>query len=150
MVALAPQNADMLLNLTAVYGLRALAVLASLHPGESLNAAALSERTGVPQQYLSKVMRKLVLAKLVRSQRGHGGGFQLMRAPATIRVSDALTALDLEVGSGCAFGFAACDPERPCALHPLWSRLQSSLDAWTDGSTFGELEPTPLRRQRTR
>ena len=142
---------DMLLNLTAVYGLRALAVLAGLAPGASLNAQALAERTGVPQQYLSKVMRKLVLAKLVRSQRGHGGGFQLMRAPGTIRVADALVALDLEVGTGCAFGFGECDLEHPCALHPLWSRLKQSLGEWTDGSTFAETvrdDIAPARRAR--
>lgn len=139
----------MLLNLTAVYGLRALAVLATLGPGESLNAEALAERTGVPQQYLSKVMRKLVLAKLVRSQRGHGGGFQLLRAPSSIRVADALAALDLEVGGGCAFGFAACDPKNPCVLHPLWSRLQQNLGDWTEGCTFGDLQVT-TRTGRTR
>lgn len=139
----------MLLNLTAVYGLRALAVLAGLAPGASLNATELAERTAVPQQYLSKVMRKLVLGKLVRSQRGHGGGFQLMRPAAEIRVADALAALDLAVDSGCAFGFASCDPQNPCALHPLWSRLQQSLDAWTGGSTFADLQaPGPRRRSR--
>lgn len=137
----------MLLNLTAVYGLRALAVLSGLAPGASLNAAELAERTGVPQQYLSKVMRKLVLARLVRSQRGHGGGFQLMQPPGEIRVADALAALDLEVGSGCAFGFAACDPKNPCALHPLWSRLQQRLDEWTEGSTFADLADVSANRR---
>lgn len=138
----------MLLNLTAVYGLRALATLATLAPGASLNAADLADRTHVPQQYLSKVMRKLVLAKLVRSQRGHGGGFQLHRAPAEITVADALHALDLEVGPGCAFGFEACDPANPCPLHPLWSQLQQSLQQWTGGSTFADLL-TPPRRSRS-
>ena len=135
----------MLLNLTAVYGLRALAVLATLAPGASLNAADLADRTHVPQQYLSKVMRKLVLEKLVRSQRGHGGGFQLHRAPADITVADALEALDLEVGAGCAFGFEACDPANPCPLHPLWSQLQQSLQQWTGGSTFAGLLEPPRR-----
>jgi Rrf2 family protein len=140
----------MLLNLTAVYGLRALAVLAGLVPGESLNAAELADRTGVPQQYLSKVMRRLVLARLVRSQRGHGGGFQLMRPPAGIKVADALQALDLEVRGTCAFGSSACDPDDPCALHPLWSRLQQSLADWTDGNTFADLQVPSVRVRRAR
>lgn len=140
----------MLLNLTAVYGLRALAVLAGLDPGASLNAAALAERTGVPRQYLSKVMRKLVLARLVHSQRGHGGGFHLQRPPAAIKVADALRALDLAVDTGCAFGFDACDPQNPCALHPLWSRLQDSLEHWTDGCTFADLQASSARSRRSR
>lgn len=138
----------MLLNQTAVYGLRAMAVLAGLAAGESLNAAELSERTGVPQQYLSKVMRKLVLARLVHGQRGRGGGFMLEKPARQIRLADVLTALDLELHSGCAFGFEACDPTNPCVLHPIWSRLQSDLEAWSTRSTFADLGPPPRDRSR--
>ncbi len=141
----------MLLNQTAVYCLRAMAVLAALAPGESLTAAELSERTGVPQQYLSKVMRKLVVARLVRARRGHGGGFSLQRAPRAIQLGEVLAAVDLQVDDGCAFGFAACDPHNPCALHPIWSRLKDSLEEWTAGSTLADLGPPPkvprLRRR---
>lgn len=140
----------MLLNLTAVYGLRAMATLATLAPGESLNAAALSERTGVPQQYLSKVMRKLVVAKLVRSQRGHGGGFTLMLPPARIRLADVLRAIDVQLDGGCAFGYERCDQANPCVLHPLWTRLQSSLDDWGNGSTLAGIGPVGASRSRRR
>lgn len=138
----------MLLNLTAVYGLRAMAVLAKLAAGESVNAAELSERTGVPQQYLSKVMRKLVLARLVSGRRGRGGGFTLAKPARQIRLADVLEALDIELDGGCAFGFAKCDPTNPCALHPIWSRLQDDLSKWTHGSTFADLGPDPSKRSR--
>jgi len=133
----------MLLNQTAVYGLRAIAILAGLAPGETLNAEALSARTGVPQQYLSKVMRKLVVAKLVRGQRGHGGGFSLLRPPKQIRISDVLTAIDLELDGGCAFGFSACDPSNPCVLHPIWSKMQESIQHWAGDGTLADLGPEP-------
>lgn len=140
----------MLLNLTAVYGLRAMATLAGLAPGESLNAAALSLRTGVPQQYLSKVMRKLVVARLVRSQRGHGGGFSLLRPPAKIALADVLAAIDVDLGGGCAFGYEACDPGNPCALHPIWTKLQQCMDAWTSGCTLADLGSPASGRPRRR
>lgn len=141
----------MLLNLTAVYGLRAMATLTGLGPGESLNAAELSERTGVPQQYLSKVMRKLVVGRLVRSQRGRGGGFSLMRSPGSISVRDVLAAIDVDFEGACAFGFGECDPVHPCALHPIWSRLKDGLDQWVNGSTLADLGPAaavPAARSR--
>lgn len=138
----------MLLNLTAVYGLRAMATLARLAPGESLTVQALAERTGVPRQYLSKVMRKLVVARLVRSQRGHGGGFALMQPPAKVRFADVLRAIDVELDGGCAFGYAACDPDNPCELHPLWTRLQQGLDEWAQDSTLADLGPAPPRTRR--
>jgi Rrf2 family iron-sulfur cluster assembly transcriptional regulator len=133
----------MLLSQTAVYGLRALAVLAALAPGEGINGRQLAERTRVPREYLSKVMRRLVLAKLVQSQRGHGGGFRLRRPPAQILVRDVLGALDLELGTECAFGYATCNAAEPCALHPLWSRLREGLDEWIGGTTFAQLTAPP-------
>lgn len=133
----------MLLNQTAVYGLRAMASLAMLAPGERINAAELSERTRVPQQYLSKVMRKLVVAKLVNGRKGHGGGFCLARAPKEIPLRDVLSAVDIDMHSGCAFGYAACDLENPCSLHPLWSRLNQCLDSWANGCTLAEIGPPP-------
>ncbi|MBL8754465.1 MAG: Rrf2 family transcriptional regulator [Planctomycetes bacterium] len=133
----------MLLNLTVVYGLRAMAVLAGLVAGESLNAKDLAARTGVPQQYLSKVMRKLVVARLVRSQRGHGGGFSLAQPAARITMAAALQALDVQIDGGCAFGYAACNEAQPCALHPLWSRLRQGLDTWANSCTFGDVAGKP-------
>lgn len=140
----------MLLNMTVVYGLRAIAVLACLQPGECVNNQHLAERTAVPRPYLSKVMRKLVVAGLVRGQRGRGGGFMLHRAPGEIRLADVLQALDLEIDGGCAFGYAACDPANPCALHPLWARLQASLATWADDNTFAELSAARGRSDRRR
>lgn len=138
----------MLLNQTAVYGLRAMAALAALAPGERVNAAELSERTGVPQQYLSKVMRKFVVAKLVSARKGHGGGFCLARAPKDLPLGEVLAAVDIEVDGGCAFGYAACDPQNPCSLHPLWSRLTQCLDTWSKGCTLADIGPAPTSKRR--
>jgi Rrf2 family protein len=143
----------MLLSQTAVYGLRAMAVLAALPPNESIRALELSGRTGVPRQYLAKVMRRLVVAGLVRSRRGHGGGFMLSRPARAIRLGDVLRSIDAELEGGtCAFGFGACDPQNPCALHPVWSRFSDSVQKWAEGSTLADLGPEPkirTRRQRS-
>ncbi|MCA8976835.1 MAG: Rrf2 family transcriptional regulator [Planctomycetes bacterium] len=139
----------MLLNQTAVYGLRAMSTLARLAPGESLNAAALSSRTGVPQQYLSKVMRKLVLARLVIGRRGHGGGFSLQRPPHDIRLGDVLAAVDQGFDNSCAFGYSACDLRNPCSLHPVWNELKAGLEHWASNYSLADLGPEP-ERVRTR
>ncbi len=139
---------DSILNLTAIYGLRAMATLATLAPGESLVVADLAERTAVPQQYLSKVMRKFVVARLVRSRRGPGGGFMLARPPASITLAHVLGAIDHGLGGGCAFGYDECDMANPCALHPIWTHLQTSLASWSTGSTLADLAPTGPARTR--
>ena len=69
-------------------------------------ARDLSEQTGIPAHYLSKILRRLVLAGLLASQKGQGGGFVLARPPAEIRFLDILAAVDVLPPAGrCAFGW---------------------------------------------
>ena len=151
----------MILNQTSVSALRAMAALAGLGPGETLRAADLAERTGVPVHYLSKIMSKMVEHRLVVGRKGHGGGFALCRPAREIRVADVLEASDFHVEPGtCAFGWGDCDPRAPCPLHTSWSRLQEFVLHWADettledtrtGSLPGAADPeTPVSRRRGR
>lgn len=77
---------------TVEYALRAMSHLASLrHAATSVEIAG---ATKVPHGYLSKVMRDLVCADLVRSYRGRRGGFILARELAAISVLDIVNAVD--------------------------------------------------------
>ncbi len=78
----------MILNQTAEYALRAMAHLAELEEGVPVRAAELAEATKIPPHYVSKVLRKMVLAGLVNSQKGHGGGFALALHPSRITLAD--------------------------------------------------------------
>ena len=138
----------MILNRTALYALRAMATLSRLAPGASMRAPELAQATETPIHYVSKVMRRLVVSKLVRGQRGHGGGFQLARPPASICLSDVLAAVGTsEAPDACAFGWEACDPQNPCPLHPAWSRLKDAYTKWSEEITLADL-PEPDRQAR--
>lgn len=137
-------NRAVLLNQTAEYALRLAASMAGIETGCSITAARLSERTGIPLQYLSKVMRRLVVAKLVTSRRGQGGGFVLARPPAEISLMQVLAATDFRVDPDrCAFGMSCCDSQHPCPLHPVWSPLKDALQEWADGHTLADFGPAP-------
>ena len=128
----------MLLNQTAEYAFRAMAYLASRPDLEvAVPSAELADAANIPGHYVSKVMRRLVVAGLVSSQRGHGGGFRLMKAPKDIRFAEILRATDLDpVNQRCAFGFGQCDTENPCHLHPAWSRLKECFNGWAESTTL--------------
>ena len=116
------------LNQTARYGLRAMAVLASLPAGEALPAKGLSELTGIPVHYLSKIMRRLVVSKLVIARRGHGGGFSLAKPARKITFAEILSATDSSgEPDACAFGWGECDPENECPLHGTYQRLKEAV-----------------------
>jgi Rrf2 family protein len=135
------------LSQTAIYALRALAVLKALPPGGSLSGPLLSQRTGVPRDYLAKVMRHLVTAGIVSAQRGQGGGFRLHKPPERIRMVDVLEAVACDNSPGaCAFGPGPCDSRKPCMLHGVWSRFQDAVGSWAMETTLAEVShPTDAK-----
>ena len=66
-------------NRTTEYALRAMAIVALQPQDQPIPVKALSEAAGIPRHYLSKIMKKLVEAGLIKSQKGHGGGFSLAK-----------------------------------------------------------------------
>lgn len=129
----------MILNQTAEYAFRAMACLALCHRDGPMRASDLSEKTNIPGFYLSKVMRRLVVAGLVDSQRGRGGGFVLTRPPEAIRFADILDAVDYTPDSGrCAFGFGQCSDHAPCPLHDAWTDLQRGFNEWASTRTLAD------------
>jgi Rrf2 family iron-sulfur cluster assembly transcriptional regulator len=130
----------MLLSQTAEYALRAMAWLAMSSEGKPVRAADLSRTTGIPTHYLSKVLRRLVLANLLESQKGQGGGFSLSRAPREIAFIDILSAVDAFPTQGrCAFGWGMCDAADPCALHNSWTHLNDRIQEWASGTSLEEI-----------
>ncbi len=134
--------AAMILTMTAEYALRAMAEIAARGPGEPVRAKDLSETAGVPPSYLSKILRRLTEAGLLKSEKGHGGGFRLARPAAKITFRDVLVAVDVDLsGGGCVFGWGACDTQLPCLLHPAWAELKASLSSWAASSTLAHATP---------
>ena len=78
---------------TVEYALRAMMHLASTG-GAAETGDKIASATRVPPGYLSKVMRDLVLAGLVRSFRGPNGGFCLARTVESITLLDVVSAVD--------------------------------------------------------
>ena len=130
----------MILSQTAEYALRAMAALATVPFGQPVRAQDLSRATGIPSHYLSKVMRRLVVAGLLVSQKGQGGGFSLSKPPGDIPFIDILTAVDAyPAGGTCAFGWGECDDDNHCPLHSSWSQLSDQLKEWAEGTTLGDI-----------
>ena len=81
-----------MISQTAEYALRAMVFLATQN--KAVTGLQIAEITKVPPGYLSKLMHKLVQAKLVLSQRGIGGGFVLSKKPSEISILDVVNAVD--------------------------------------------------------
>ncbi|MBW2698640.1 MAG: Rrf2 family transcriptional regulator [Deltaproteobacteria bacterium] len=133
-------GSTMVLSQTAEYALRAMAWLATMPAGELMRVKDLSIATGIPSQYLSKVMRRLVLAGLLFSQKGQGGGLTLSKPPGEIPFIDILSAVDAFPADGhCTFCSGECDEVHPCSLRGAWSRLNEQLRSWAKGTTLADV-----------
>jgi Rrf2 family protein len=122
------------------YALRAMVRIAALKAGETITGLELAELTGVPPHYLSKILRKLVEAGLLRSQRGPQGGFYLARPARAIRFADVLDAVGSEFESNrCAFGWGKCNPRAYCPLHPAFEKLNCLIQAWREQTTLADV-----------
>jgi len=135
------------LNQTLEYGLRATSQLAISPDGVFVNAAELSEATGIPRHYVSKVMRRLVAQGLVLAQKGHSGGFRLAHSPQETRFSDVLAALDYDVDERCVFGWPDCCTDNPCPLHESWSEMKQAFCQWTHETTLADVNVAAAPRR---
>ncbi|MCP4437051.1 MAG: Rrf2 family transcriptional regulator [Actinomycetia bacterium] len=125
---------------TAEYALRAMAQLALLPEGVGARAKDLADAADIPAHYISKLLRKLVVAGLLQSRKGHGGGFRLSYPPEDISFLNVLEA----VGQGvepdrCSFGWGMCDPNNPCPLHPAWTQLNEAMMEWATETTLADI-----------
>jgi Rrf2 family protein len=134
---------------TAEYAIRAMSAIATLPAAEKVRAADLGRTTGIPAPYLSKILRRLVLADLLISQKGQGGGFALARPARDVRFIDILNAVDAFPAEGrCAFGWGACDEIHPCPLHGAWSRLNQGMLEWATNTNLAEIASAATNDQR--
>ena len=130
------------------YASRALLSLALNGDGHSPTPVRdIAKRTGLPQPYLEQILLALKGAGLVRSKRGVGGGYTLARAPAEIRLSQIVSAVDGPIVAGDfnePHTHGACDHEGQCVLSPSGAALAhtcglfSSHSPWRTSPTLPE------------
>jgi Rrf2 family protein len=108
---------------TVEYALRAVVHLASNAP-RAQTTEEIAQATKVPPAYLSKVLQSLVQAKLVRSQRGLGGGMSLAKPPSELTILEVVNAVDpIKRINVCPLGLAA----HGVRLCPLHKRVDNAL-----------------------
>jgi Rrf2 family protein len=79
-----------ILNITEAYSLalHAVSVIAAEEGGAPVTAHGIASRLGVSEAHLSKVLQRLVHARILKSSRGPGGGFSVNRPAGEITLRD--------------------------------------------------------------
>jgi len=126
------------------YGLRCLLRLARREAGEPVNIQEIADAEGMTSEYVAKLMRVLREGNLVRSTRGAGGGYRLVRPAGDITVYDALAVLGGEFfpDSFCESHpgqLRDCIHTTDCSIRALWRGISGMLEKALSGVTLADL-----------
>jgi FeS assembly SUF system regulator len=106
----------------------ATVILASLAGGGLESAADLAERTGIGLPTVSKLLKELQRAGLVRSVRGARGGYLLARPAASINAAEIIDAVEGPVAlTECAGATSHCGIESTCLVGHGWQRISRAI-----------------------
>lgn len=114
-----------MISKTAEYALRAIVFLA-MNPESAYTGHQIANQTKVPSAYLSKVLKSLVSAGLIKSQPGLRGGFNLAKQPDDLNLLEVLNAVEpLQRIRTCPLRLKSHGTTL-CALH---KRLDESMES---------------------
>lgn len=140
------------------YGLRCLLALAGAEDGAMSTIPVIAKAEGLTQSHVAKLLALLRQSGFVNSTRGQAGGYALARPASQIRIREVLDCLGgrLLVDEHCARYSGTLDKcvhLSDCALHALWSDIQSAVDSVTDGLTLDQIicssSPVPIHLSAT-
>jgi len=117
-----------MLSKTEEYALRAAIHMARHATGEPIPAGRLASLTGIPANYLSKVLHQLTRHGVIESVRGRHGGFRLSRSPRQVTLARLLEPFGPTAGRArCLLGREECSVDAPCAVHACWEEAQDAI-----------------------
>jgi Rrf2 family protein len=126
----------MKLSVKSDYAARAvLGLVRRAHHGVPVPVDTLATENGIPPGYLVQILIELKAHRIVRSQRGKEGGYELARPATEITLGDIVRCVHGE-------GFdtpAIHDPRCPPELQKAWRKVQESINAALDTVNFQKL-----------
>lgn len=122
-------------------------LLALLPDRTALSARRLAEFYGLPDAYLSKLLKSLVRAGLLTASSGPRGGFRLARPPAELTMLDIVAAVEgtapafrcMEIRQRGPAPLPRAECRRPCGIASV---MHEAERAWRDslaGTTVADL-----------
>lgn len=130
---------------TSEYALRALTILATVPRGTAMLGRDLSRHTGIPPNYLTKIMAAMRNAGIVGAARGNLGGYWLIRPADAIHLIDVVQVFEgVEMRRHCLlWPGRACSETEPCSAHKAWKSLRCEYLNFLEGVTLAEISEQP-------
>lgn len=109
----------------------AVVILAELAHGDGIlmTASGLSEKTGLPEPTVAKVLKLLARGGMIESSRGINGGYKLIKMPGDISMASVITSLEGPVQlTSCVDGNEeCCNHSLNCAMKGKWNPVNAAM-----------------------
>ncbi|MDI6802739.1 MAG: Rrf2 family transcriptional regulator [Bacteroidota bacterium] len=110
------------------YAIQALIYLAKKTSGQWTSIKEIAEQLNIPQHFLGKIMQSLSMKRMLNSQKGLFGGFELAKSSEEIFLFDIVEAIDGDgYRTSCVLGFPNCSGNSPCPVHDDWKELRDNI-----------------------
>ncbi len=130
------------------HAIRALILLATQETPKPMTVQEIAETEGVSSHHLAKVMKVLAQHKVIKSSRGPGGGYILLKEAHEISVWDLMGHFEDQSGfKECALGWTECQDEDPCPFHDRWGTLRESNRRFLQNVTIEGLAVAALNKK---
>jgi len=122
------------------YGVQAVLYLARENNSRPLQLKEIASALQLPPNFLSKILQRLTRAKIVKSQKGNHGGFNLAKPATQIMLGDIVAAVDgIEFLNTCIVGFPHCSEENTCSLHSYWKAMRQIVSQMLNEKNAADL-----------
>jgi Rrf2 family protein len=126
------------------YGLRVMVDLAARHGQGPVGVDDIAARQGVSANYIHVLAGALRSAALIRTVRGHGGGYELALPPARITALDVVRALEGgHAPVDCVEDATRCTRSQGCPTRDVWCQVATAVDRVLGGLTLAQLAAQP-------
>ena len=110
------------------YALRALSYIANNDPNKIYMRSELSEKCGIPDSFLGKILQSLAKSEILVSERGKKGGFKLNKKPKDISIYDIIKSVEGEIMlNECLLDKSFCKSFSYCKIHQVLGDIRNTL-----------------------
>ena len=113
----------------ADYALRGMTYLARQEPEKLTLIKEISNKEGIPEQFMRKLVHILHKKGFIKSTRGRQGGIRLDIDPEKVTMFDIIEAIDGPLALNlCLEDQDLCDRFDLCQMRDIWSEAQASVN----------------------
>lgn len=119
-----------MLSKACEYGIKAMIYIAGTsEEGHRVNLGLVSQHIESPEAFTSKILQKLVKAKLIKSIKGAKGGFELNGSSSEeIFLWNIVEAIDgTALRDDCFLGLNYCSQTNPCPVHHKYEQIRDDI-----------------------